>query len=186
METAAETGDLALIAACLAGDQAAWSRLVDKYARLVFSIARRTGLSDADADDVLQIVFTTLYRRLPGLRDQAKLSSWLITTTSREAWRAGKVASRSSELDESLADTRDLPADLVARAERDQLVREAVGQLDVRCRDLLTALFLSDDPPYTEIAGQLGIAVGSIGPTRARCFKKLEGLLRDSGVSNLG
>jgi hypothetical protein len=48
-----------------------------------------------------------------------------------------------------------------------------------RCRDLLIALFLEDPPPrYEQICERLRIPIGSIGPTRARCLRKLQELLR--------
>jgi DNA-directed RNA polymerase specialized sigma24 family protein len=39
---------------------------------------------------------------------------------------------------------------------------------------LLTLLYYRAEPPaYAEIARQLGVSEGSIGPTRARCLDKL-------------
>lgn len=183
-ETAsAKVEDAALVQACVAGDQDAWEQLVEKYVRLVYSVARRCGLNEADADDVMQVVFTTLFRRLHGLRDQNRLSSWLITTTYRESWRVGKTSGRHVELTTTVVDEQEPPVELAARSERDQLVRAAMADLDERCRDLLVALFLEDDgAAYVDVAQRLGMPVGSIGPTRARCFKKLESLLRTRGV----
>ena len=43
-------------------NEAAWQRLFDLYAGFVFSIARSKGLNDADADDIVQVVFTDLAR----------------------------------------------------------------------------------------------------------------------------
>lgn len=55
------------------GNEAAWNRLFDLYAGFVFSIARRKGLSDADADDMVQVVFVDLARNLPSFDyDRAK------------------------------------------------------------------------------------------------------------------
>jgi RNA polymerase sigma factor (sigma-70 family) len=175
--------DPALVQACLRGEESAWEELVDRYERLVYSIPRRLGLSAADADDVFQNVFATLVRRLGDLRDQSRLSAWLITTTYRESWRIGKRAERHAPLDERMADAAAPPLDEVARWEREQLVRQALRRLDDRCRDLVTALFLEPDTPgYQAIAERLGMSVGSIGPTRARCFKRLEGILIELGV----
>ena len=54
----------------------------------------------------------------------------------------------------------------------------AVASLDERCRRLLILLFYrSDTAPYAEVAALLGINEGSIGPTRARCLRKLRDLL---------
>jgi RNA polymerase sigma factor (sigma-70 family) len=176
--------DARLIQLCIEGDEFAWTTLVDRYRRLVFSVALRSGLSPDDADDVFQIVFTTLFRKLEGLRDQTRIASWLITAASRESWRAAKRTGVNSDLDESLVDPSTPHAELVAQADRDQRVREAMARLDDRCRQLLTALFLDDTgSSYDQIAQAIGMPVGSIGPTRARCFKKLEVFLIESGLT---
>ena len=77
--------DLQLIQACLAGRHDAWDELVDRFKRLVYSIPRRYGFSDADADDVFQNVFIILYRKLDTVRDHERLAGWLIRTTHRES-----------------------------------------------------------------------------------------------------
>ncbi len=66
------------------------------------------------------------------------------------------------------------------RLEEQQQVRAAVASLDERCRRLLILLFYrTDTAPYAEIAATLGMSEGSIGPTRARCLRKLRDLLDD-------
>ena len=61
------------------------------------------------------------------------------------------------------------------RLEQGAAMRDALQGLDERCRELLELLFIEEPrPDYQQISGLLGIAVGSIGPTRARCLKKLE------------
>ena len=52
-------------------------------------------------------------------------------------------------------------------------MREAVALLPERDRDLLALLFADPPLPYSEIGRRLGMSVGSIGPTRARCLSKL-------------
>ena len=176
-------GDPALVRACLAGDERAWDELIERYGRLVYSIPRRAGLSADDADDVFQDVFTTLFRRLDALRDRTRLSAWLITTTYRECWRTGKLAHRTVDLDDAVVDIGAPPLEEVVRWERKQGVRETLRCLDDRCRELLTALFLDPTAPsYEAIAARLRMPPGGIGPTRARCFKKLEAVLREMGV----
>ncbi len=55
------------------GNEAAWNRLFDLYAGFVYLIARSKGLNDADADDIVQVVFTDLARNLPTFQyDRAK------------------------------------------------------------------------------------------------------------------
>ncbi len=175
--------DTALIQGCLDGDETAWKDLVTRYGRLVYSIPRRYGLSAADADDVFQNVFTIVYRYLPHLHDQTRLAAWLITITHREAKRVSKHLPASAELDEAAEDGNDPPLEQVQALERQHLVLQALEQMGSPCRELLTALFLDPDPlSYEKLAARLGIPVGSIGPTRARCFKKLESILLALGV----
>ncbi len=178
--------DPALIEACLRGDRAAWDLLVERYSRLVWSIPRKYGLQATDAEDVHQTVFASLVHHLGELRDRERLSSWLITTATRECWRLRRSAQRRrvTQGDEGLEATPEVPlpeTDLVD--EERQLVREAMDRLNERCRELLQMLFSSaDEPHYPEVAEQLDMPIGSIGPTRARCLAKLEAILRTLGV----
>lgn len=48
------TATAALVAAASKGDEQSWSELVDRFTRLVWSVARAHGLSEADAADVCQ------------------------------------------------------------------------------------------------------------------------------------
>ena len=186
VESPAHLTDESLVRACVAGDHRAWEELVDRYGRLVYSVPRRYGLGADDADDVLQNVFLILFRRLADLRDHSRLSAWLLTIAHREARHVGKRAAASVALDGAeitIVDDGEPPPAEVERREREQLVREALGRVDDRCRRCLTALFLEPaGGGYSEIAARLGMPIGSIGPTRARCFKKLEAILIEMGV----
>ncbi len=180
--TPAERENSALIQACLDGDESAWKELVERYGRLVYSIPRRYGLSAADADDVFQNVFTIVLKSLHGLRNQTCLSAWLITITHRETRRLAKSAPINSELDETIPDDDSPAADQVQRTELQRAVRQALSEMNAPCKELLSSLLLDDAPSYQELAQRLGMAVGSIGPTRARCFKKLEAILVERGI----
>lgn len=175
--------DPELIQACQRGEQVAWNELVERYGRLIYSIPRRYGLSEADSDDVFSAVWTVAFRKLNELRDDTRLSAWLITTTHRETWRVGKKRGTYRELDQAIPDL-DSPAPEQAETwERQHLVHQGLTELGGRCEELLRALFLeSGAPDYEAIATRLGMPVGSIGPTRARCFEKLEKILARLGL----
>ena len=169
--------------ACLRGDDAAWSELVDRFGRLVYSIPSRHGFCDADARDVFQTVFTILYRKLEGIRDVDRLASWLIRTTHRECYRIARRSGASAGLEDTIADPTAPAEEQATIWERRHQVRQGLRKLGGRCEQLLTALFLAAGRPnYDAIAEQLDMKVGSIGPTRARCFKKLEAILIDMGL----
>jgi DNA-directed RNA polymerase specialized sigma24 family protein len=64
--------------------------------------------------------------------------------------------------------------------ERDQVVRDAMSRLPGRWQRLLEMLMADPPVPYTEISDQLGLPIGSIGPTRGRCLARLRVLLQAS------
>ena len=168
-----------LIAWARTGDERAWAALVERYAPLVWSICRKHGLSDADAEDAGQNVWLQLVRQLDQLRDPAALPGWLVTTTRRTCarlYRAGEgPLSRGRCLDaELLPDTQGeaVERDLLA-AERHAALREAFADLPIGHQRLITMLIADPPVPYAEISARLGIAVGSIGPIRARCLDRL-------------
>jgi RNA polymerase sigma factor (sigma-70 family) len=182
-----EPSDEALVLACRRGDAIAWEALVDRYQRLIYSIARHTGLNHEQSADIFQLVFATLVEHLGQIEQPALIGAWLATTARHEAWRFSRRErmARFASLDapepaESLAANSFLPEALMLRLEEQHQVRTAVDSLDERCRRLLILLFYrTDSPPYAEIAATLGISEGSIGPTRARCLRKLRHLLDD-------
>lgn len=177
-----ESTDTALIAGCRRGDSASWEALVRRYQRLVYSIPIRAGLGEEAAADVFQQVFITLFEKLDTLEQPERIAAWLTTTARRESWRVGRRSraagsSLSIDIDEetlAIPDEAPLPNETVERIEAQHAIRLAVEALDERCRELLKLLFYSfEPPPYVEIAARLGVAEGSIGPTRARCLQKL-------------
>jgi len=161
------------------GDKSAWDELVERYAPLVWSICRRFGIANLDIDDVGQTVWLRLLEQLPLLREPAALPGWLATTTRRECLRVLGVAQQHERRRASVEPGDQVDQDAASideqllDEERDAVLREAFRQLPVRCQQLLSMLI--QDPPvsYGEISARLGIPVGGIGPTRARCLRKL-------------
>ena len=181
------TPDNTLLARCRSGDSGAWSQLVERYRRLVWSVIIKHRMRDEEAEDVFQHVFATLVSSIDQIQDEAALPAWLVTTTKRRCWRVtaqtrqAAVRARSLDADPDKrvdpVDERDDPVETRAQLEK-QLVREGLERLGGKCKDLLEALFgAGGEPNYTLIAEKLGIRVGSIGPTRARCLEKLSRIL---------
>jgi RNA polymerase sigma factor (sigma-70 family) len=175
--------DAELVARCVAGDDAAWRTLVTRYERLVYTIPYRMGLDPADADEVFQITFTRLAERIGDLREPGRVRAWLVTTARRMTINlAGRRREVPAEIPASLTDPAELPSDELARLQDQHLVRAALARLGDRCRELLTLLYYAEggagpeggpDGSYKAVARELGIPMGSIGPTRMRCLKKL-------------
>jgi RNA polymerase sigma factor (sigma-70 family) len=185
-----DPSDEALILACRSGNAAAWEALVERYQRLVYSIARHAGLDHDQSADVFQRVFAKLVEHLGQIEQPALIGAWLATTTRHEAWRFSRrermariTSLDTPDLAEPFVDSALLPEALMLRLEEQHRVRTAVAALDERCRNLLVLLFYrGDSPAYAEIAEALGMREGSVGPTRARCLQKLRQLLNDQKV----
>jgi RNA polymerase sigma factor (sigma-70 family) len=171
--------DRDLIRACRNGQVGAWRLLLDKYQRIVFSVPRRYGLSREDAADITQLSFTILFQSLDTLREDSTLGAWLTTVARRHTWRlldrkrreeAGGYGS-SNESTSMLANTG---TDDVERWELTEWLDHGLSLVGKPCRDLLSALYLDPkQPTYAEVAARLGMAVGSVGPTRIRCLERL-------------
>jgi DNA-directed RNA polymerase specialized sigma24 family protein len=69
------------------GDEAAWNRIVDRYAGKVWAVICARGLTGADADDVSQVTWLLLVQHLDVPRDEQQLGQWLTAIATREAVR---------------------------------------------------------------------------------------------------
>lgn len=183
-ESKGSLSDEAVLAACRGGDQSAWEALVIRYQRLVYAVPRRAGLDQDGAADVFQDVFATLVENIRAIEQPARLRAWLVTTARFKTWRAvrGVRASRLSDGGEdallAVPDAAMPPDEALEQLEEQHAVRAAVAALDDRCRELITLLFYRPEPPpYSEVAAALGMPEGGVGPTRARCLRKLLRLL---------
>ncbi len=161
------------------GDEQAWSALVDRFAGLVWAVARGHGLAQADAADVSQTTWLRLVEQLNLIRDPERLGAWLATTARRESLRTLRRQARHVSVDECddwiCWDGEREPIDDLVIRERDAALWEAFESLPPRCKRLLRALLADPPPSYAELSDALEMPIGSIGPTRARCLDLLRG-----------
>lgn len=167
-----------LVAAATRGRSDAWVLLVRRFAPLVQAVCRQCGLPRHDAEDVAQTVWLRLVEHLAQVREPRALPGWIRVTTRHESVRQAGRARRAGPVDallvgELIADHGDPPDVELLAAERHTALLEAMAELPENQRRLLELLTV--DPPlsYADIAARLGIAVGSIGPTRSRALQRL-------------
>jgi RNA polymerase sigma factor (sigma-70 family) len=161
-----------------AGDESAWSAIVESFSSLVWSVALRAGLGRADAGEVVQLTFLRLVENLGRLREPEALGGWLATTARREAWRVARQGGRELPTDDApeVAAPEPGPEEQAVVSDQGREVRAAFARLPERCSRLLELVVVLA-LPYAQIAAVLDIPVGSIGPTRARCLERLRALL---------
>lgn len=185
-EPNATSSDEDLIRQCRAGNEVAWAALIEKYQRLVYSLPAKFHLPPEDAADVFQSVWADLHRDLPRLEQANAVRGWLMTAATRRCLLQKKRRQKMQMFSGVEAEIPDPALDIATlqcEALREQQVREAIAALPERCRKIVEWLFFQQPPkPYSEVAGRLGLAEGSIGFIRGRCLNRLKILLREKGV----
>ena len=167
-----------------AGDQAAWALLTRRYAPLLWSRVRQYRLQDADGFDVVQTTWMRLSENLHRIHTPAHLAGWLATVVSRECLRVvsrGTKAVLAEDLMAGVADCGPGPDERAEAAVVGSALRAVIAELPPQRRALVAALFADDRKPYAEVARDLGVPVGSLGPTRARTLAEMRRALQARG-----
>jgi RNA polymerase sigma-70 factor, ECF subfamily len=158
--------DAALVREAQDGDQAAFGRLYDRYARVIHGIVLAR-VPSADVDDLVQDVFLTAWNRLTTLREPAAFGGW-VTMIARH---------RTTDFHRRSPDSVPLPADLSApdaTAERVEALQilEIVRTLPDAYRETLV-LRLVEGLTGPEIAERTGLTAASVRVNLHRGMKLL-------------
>lgn len=182
LDTAARNeDDLRLLLEVRQGNQAAFARLYDRYAPLVFSLAQRIVKETAEAEDVLQEIFLSIWTKA-SLFDETKGSvyTWIVTIARRKAidrLRSKERVNRSERLEADVVTTLPdaaymaNPLNATIGGEYEQMMRDALATLSTEQR---TVIEMSYYEGYTQeqISRRLNVPLGTV-KTRMR-----QGLIR--------
>ena len=130
-----ESTDVArLVRRAAEGDLHAWERLVDQYARLIWSITGEFKLVESDAADVAQTTWLRLLEHIDRIEYPARVGSWLAATARHECLRSlaahKKVVLSQDDIELAAVDVYEPPVDeRLLAAESAQVVREALSRL---------------------------------------------------------
>jgi RNA polymerase sigma factor (sigma-70 family) len=164
-----------------AGDAVALDELVRVMTPVLWHVVRAARLTTEVAEDVVQTTWLRLVRARHAIHEPAAVGGWLTTTARREAWKVARASGRAlpvedDELSRSLPDEGSAEAEVVRRDGQARLW-SAVERLSERCQALLRIVAFEHRPDYSRIAADLGMPIGSVGPTRGRCLQKLRTLV---------
>ena len=188
----AASADWALVQQCASGDDAACTRLVTDHQRMVYQLAFQLLGDPQEALDLSQEVFLNVFRTLNQFRGQATLRTWIYRivvnqASNRRRWWRRRRRAQQVALDEhlsqhgELAESRSfaLPDRLLQQRETAGRVWQALDQLPF---DQRTAIVLREihGLSYEEIAGSLGVAVGTVKSRLARARCSLRSVLAQS------
>jgi RNA polymerase sigma-70 factor (ECF subfamily) len=93
--------DARLVQDARRGDDGAFGRLYDRYARVIHGVLLAR-VPSSDVDDLVQDVFLSAWNRLDGLRDPAAFGGWLATIARNRATDFHRRAMPSAELPDNL------------------------------------------------------------------------------------
>jgi RNA polymerase sigma factor (sigma-70 family) len=170
-----------LVAAARGGDQRAWCVIVERHQESLMRAALRWRLGEAAAADVVQQTWLAAIVNIASLREPEALGAWLHAILRRECLRAARPG---REMPTAVVEVVGvgralhgaepvLPEVEVTRREDARVIAEARDRLGQRDRDLLALTVDTTDVGYREVSRRLGMPIGSIGPTRRRCFARL-------------
>ena len=166
--------DAPLIAATLAGDTAAFGRLVGLYQdRLYNSLLRVLGSAE-DARDVVQDAFVQAFLKLDSFRGSSAFYTWLYRIGFNLAMSHMRRGQKMTSLDcvkagcgSEPVDGQPTPDADVLRTEQVQLVHAALAELSAEYRQILVLREI-EGCRYEEIAEILELPVGTV---RSRLFR---------------
>ena len=158
------------------GDQAAFTRLVERHMPLVYSTARRRLGGTGCVEDVVQQVFTLLARKSSSLPDRVILAGWLYQTTSHLAARTQRNEERRLAREQTAVTHMDTPSiDDTWReiAPELDLAMDALSDLD---RDALVLRYFQNKS-LREVGCALGTTDDAAQKRLTRAIEKLRRLL---------
>jgi RNA polymerase sigma-70 factor (ECF subfamily) len=166
--------EAALVARAQAGDQTAFTTLVDHYQRKIYRIGKNITQNNEDAEDVLQETFLKAYEHLAGFQGNSKFYTWIVRIAVNEALmklrkRKGDrfvsldepIETGEEEVKREIAVWDDNPEQRYSREEMQHILDEAVDDLKA---DFRTVFVLRDIEELSteETAEALGISVPAV------------------------
>ena len=178
-----------LIESCLAGDDAAFDQLVQRYQDMVFNLAYRLLGGRDEAVDLSQEVFLQVYRKLSTFRRDASLRTWIYRIVinrakNRQRWwkrRLGEMTAMSLEDAESsphwelsapVSASSSAPDQALEQKEIGQLLRDAINRLPFDQRTILLLKEI-EGLSYEEIGTTLDLPLGTVKSRLARARSAL-------------
>ncbi len=169
-------------------DQAGWREFFDTYWRLIYNVARKSGLADAEAQDVVQNTFIYLSRRMPRFRydsTRASFKSWLRVVTrsrisvflrkARREQPPGQEPLRSDDEDPARDEIPDPAADaldeLWQREWEAHTVATALRRVRAKVSSqqlLIFRLAALGELPLKQVARKLGVSLAQVYLARHR------------------
>lgn len=165
----ARTQDARLVEQTLAGDQQAFTLLVERYQTRLFALARQYTRNAMDVEDIVQDAFLKAYRKLYTFDHRSSFYTWIYRITTNTILdmlkRRGRSPVQNVENPEMVGNATPIdspsPSMGIEEAEISEITREVLEHLP----DIFKAVLIMrefDGLAYQEIADTLGISIGTV------------------------
>ncbi len=152
------------------GDKEAFANLIEKYKRMILSIAFCTAQNEHDAADMAQEVFVKLYRNINKFEGKSKFSTWVYrvaqNTCIDELKRIKRMMRLSSENEKTLGELEEqdpltIPEEQLIKNEFNSFVQLLLKELSPLYQEILTLRYI-DGLSYNEISEKLCCSTGTV------------------------
>lgn len=171
-------GDVVLVECLKRGDDEAFAGLLDRYQGKVYRLAMNLTRNPEDAEEVMQDVFLTVYRKIESFNGRAAFSTWLYRITANTALiklrgrrrephlsieEAGPVFTADGSFARPVADWSDLPENHLLTAELRQVLEQAIEALPLDSKAVVVLRDIEglSNREVAEILGTTVLAVKS-------------------------
>lgn len=172
--------DQELVAACLAGDHTAFSPIVERYQRLLCSLAYSATGQLSQSEELAQEAFVEAWRQLPKLREPEKLRSWLCGILRHKVSRLhrtdGREPARQAEPLDAVAEfaNEDTPAaDIAVQKEEQAIMWSALERVPEIYREPLV-LYYREHRSIEHVAVSLDLTEDAVKQRLSRGRKILQ------------
>lgn len=165
------------VSRCLRGDASAFEPLVQRYQRVLFSVAYRMLGNYEDALDATQNAFIKAYQGLDGYDPRRRFFSWIYRIAVNECLNARRARRPGEQLDERLPDAEAGPQEIAEHGERSASIDAALVRLSEEHRLVLVLRHFAD-LSYDEMSEALGIPEKTVKSRLFEARQRLGQLLR--------
>ncbi|HET9495168.1 MAG TPA: sigma-70 family RNA polymerase sigma factor [Chloroflexia bacterium] len=170
----------------LAGNQAAFGALVQRYQSAVYNLAYRMLGDPTEAEDAAQEVFVRAWNQLHTFQQDRRFSTWLLSIASHHAIDMLRRRKPQAPLDDValfIESDDPQPDELALRGEQREMVQRLLNRLPEKYRSV-TVLRYYNDLSYDEIARATGLTESAVKTQLHRARRMLAELLTSAGAAN--
>jgi RNA polymerase sigma-70 factor (ECF subfamily) len=179
-----QTPDEALIDAIVDGDSGALRELHARHRDRIFLFLTRLTRNPSLAEEIVNEVFLTVWRRASEFEGRSRVSTWLAGIARHKGMSALKRRAEVQLADDfamSIEDPSDNAAATMEKDDRRIVLRQCLAKLPPAQREVID-LFYFQDEPIQDVARRTGVATSTVKTRMFYARTRMAELLKEAGV----